>query len=322
MTDESYFKSPAIGSSILGACIVRADPFEICTDLATTEVKPTKFMEAGKMFEDQVEEAYSNSELFSDKYFHSSIDSLPETSRKDLKNILDMLDGENIKEDVDSGYVFKKDGEWSSTYANRNQCLEEIAAHDYRRPIPDPVWKKLEVMLERFGNYPFRIGDETAPLKSWLRHDGINVEFQVEHFWKHESGAECRAKFDMIWTWKIDGDIWAMPFDLKVTANYPSFEQSWKYRYIWQSKHYMEGFKSYCEEKGFIACENIWYLIQESKPPFITHARALSAQELDNLNKSYNKAIPKIWKWIEAGKPVRGYVKQKTVDRWGRPENI
>jgi len=150
--NNDYFNSPAIGSSLLGTVIVRTDPLELCLDLATLPVKPTSFMEIGKMFEDFVEEEFSGKPVFSDKYFHSSIQSIPTTSRNDLKDILEMLDGERLKEDekgvpynrlrrdVQEGYVLKKDGAWNSTYANRNQCLKEIQAHDYRRPIPGPTY--------------------------------------------------------------------------------------------------------------------------------------------------------------------------------------
>jgi hypothetical protein len=314
-----YFDSPAIGSSLLGAVITRTDPLQICLDRASVPVKPTGFMEVGKMFEDLVEEEFSGKPIFSDKYFHSSIKSFPETSRDDLKNVLEILDGDNIEEEIESGYVLKADGSWNSTYNNRNECLKEIAAHDYRRPIPAPIWKKLMVMLERFKAYPFKIGDTISSLSEWMTQY-VNVEFQVEYFWKHESGAECRAKYDMIWSWKIDDITYAIPFDLKVTANWPSFESNWKYKYIWQSKHYIEGFKKYCEENDLTPHPLIWYLIQESGEPQITHARALSVEGLEYLTQDYNEAIPQIWEWIEANKPIKGFVEQQVVNRWGGAE--
>jgi hypothetical protein len=324
MTDTDYFKSRAIGSSLLADCIARIDPLEICTDRATVAVKPTAFMEAGKMFEDLVEQEFSGNDIFDNRYFKSDISAIPEYkgNRTDIRQVLDILDDpqEEIEVAIEDAYIRKADGSLHGSYKQRHRCLDQIKAHDYRRPIPEPFWKKLFVMLERFKNYPFEIGTSVATIKDWLTMPEIHCDFQVDHFWKHESGAECREKLDMVWTWQSGAGIWAMPLDLKVTANYLSFEQNWKYRYIWQSKHYMEGFKSYCAEKGFIPCPQIWYVVQESAKPYITHARALSASELDSLSIPYDQAIPQIWEWIEAGKPIKGYTKQQTVNRWGKPE--
>jgi hypothetical protein len=317
-SEQKYFASPAIGSSILGTVIAGTEPLQLCLDLATVPIKPTGFMEVGKMFEDFVEEEFSGKSVFSDKYFHSSIKSFPETSRKDLKDIFEILDGDNIAEDIKNGYVLKDDGEWNGTYANRNECLKEIAAHDYRRPIPDPIWKKLMIMLERFKACPFEVGGIARSLSDWMTR-WMDVEFQVEYFWKHESGAECRAKFDMIWKWNLENDRYAIPFDLKVTANWLSFTKNWKYRYVWQSKHYVEGFARYCAEKNMISHPVMWYLIQESGDPQIAHVQALSVGALGDLTRGYDDAIPQIWKWVEADKPIAGFTEQQIVDRWGKP---
>lgn len=319
MTEKDYFNSRAIGSSLLAAVIARDNPLQLCFDRATLPIKPTGAMEVGKMFEDMVEEEFSGEPVFSDKYFHSSIQSIPTTSKKGLKDILAMLDGDNLKEDVENGYVLKADETWNSTYANRNQCLKEIQAHDYRRPIPDPTWEKLQIMFERFKAYPFEIEVQCKSLGQWMTQGNIKVDFQVEHFWKHASGAECREKLDMIWSWQSGGDTYAMPFDLKVTGNWQKFEQNWKYKYIWQSKHYLEGFFDYCAKNGLIPDQQIYYLIQESSDPQIASARALSVQGLASLTKSYDETIARTWQWIEAGKPIKGYVEQQIVDRWGNP---
>lgn len=309
MTEQDYFNSPAIGSSVLGQAIVRAKPLEVCLDLATIPVKPTSAMEEGKMFEDLVKEGFSGKPVFSDKYFKSNLSSFP-------SGIIEIIESENIKEAVKNGYNYKQDGDLNMRYGRKHHCLDQITAHDYRRPIPEPTWGKLQIMLKRFKNYPFKIGDVTKTLWTWQTL--VKIEFQVEYFWKHESGAECRAKFDMIWMWTVDGIDYAILWDLKVTGNWQKFKQNWKSKYIWQTKHYLEGFVQYCVENGLIPHPQMPYLIQESAAPQITHARALSVEGLDYLSAPYDKAIPLIWEWIEAGKPVKGFVEQQIVDRWGR----
>jgi hypothetical protein len=331
---NNYFGSPAIGSSLLAACIARLEPLEICTDRATKEVKPTEFMEAGKVFEDLVEETYSGKEVFTDRYFKSDISKIPDYkgNRTDIRQILEILDiedDEEMKAAVDDAYIYTGAGNLHGSYKQRHRCLDQIKAHDYRRPIPEPMWGKLWIMLERFGKYPFKIGDSRRPLNFWLKHEGIKIAFQVEHFWKHESGAECRAKFDMVWTWRSGADIWAMPLDIKATIDeiggiksFKVFLKNWSRIYVLQSKHYMEGFIVWCAENGCIPCPQIPYLVQESVEPYITHCKALSVRELDNLSTPYDGAIPQIWEWIEAGKPIKGYTDQQTVDRWGRPDYL
>jgi hypothetical protein len=221
---------------------------------------------------------------------------------------------------IDDAYIYTKSGELSKTYKQRHRCLDQIRAHDYRRPIPEPFMDKLKIMLERFKNYPFEMCERVETLSEWILHY-VTAHFQVEHFWQHESGSECRAKFDMIWIWESDGVKWALPFDLKVTANWLSFTQNWKYRYIWQSKHYLEGFKKWCAENGYTPYgEEIWYLVQESAEPQITHAWALSEASLSYLDDAYNAAIPQIWEWMDAGKKVKGYVEQQKVNIWGKNE--
>ena len=320
---DSYFDSRAIGSSILGQVIVRSEPLEICLDLATVTVKPTAFMEDGKVFEDLVEQEFSGKDIFDNKYFKSDISKIPEYKgdRTDIRQILEILDNPQEEQEtaIESAYIRKADGSLHGSYKQRHRCLDQIRAHDYRRPIPKPFWKKLWKMSDRTKAYPFEINGHTVSVAEWMA-SYVDVEFQVEYFWKHESGAECRAKFDMVWIWECEEKTYAMPFDLKVTANWPSFESNWKYKYIWQSKHYMEGFVRWCVENGCIPHPQIWYLIQESKEPFITHMRALSVRELDNLTEPYDEAILSMWGWIEAGRPVKGFVEQQTVDRWGRTE--
>ena len=89
---DNYFDNSRIGSSLLADCIVSVDPLAVCCDRATVEKAPSSAMEMGKIFEDRIEEIYADKLVFSDKYFHSSVHSFPETSRKDLKDILEILE--------------------------------------------------------------------------------------------------------------------------------------------------------------------------------------------------------------------------------------
>jgi len=328
---SDYFKFDAIGSSILGRVIMgflkKHESPVLCCDLAAVPVKPTQAMEIGKQFEDLVEQEYSGKPVFDNKYFISDISKIPEYRGEtpDVMQILHILDSDNIEEEVKRGYIWntkpdKKSGQpkLNKTYKQRHSCLDQIIAHDYRRPIPAPLWKKLQIMLERFRNYPFSISGMVHSLHDWMTNSNIDVEFQVEYFWKHDCDAECRAKFDMILTWKINGDRVALLFDLKVTQKRSKFEQFWRDKYVWQAKHYLEGFKKWCAENNYIPIPLMWFLIQENEEPYITSARALSPKAFNNMTISYNEAVFEIWEWIKAGKPIRGYMPQQIVDRYGR----
>lgn len=322
-----YFDPNRIGSSILGQVIVNSDPLVVCLDLATIPIKPTGAMEIGKMFEDLVEEEYSEIPIFSEKYFKSDISKIPEYKgeRTDIKQVLEILDDLGNSHEFEKAYIRKADGELHGSHKQRHRCLDQIAGHEYRRPVPEPTWDKLQIMLKRFKNYPFKLSDQThiLPLRTWI-NDYMKVKFQVEYFWKHECGAECRAKYDMIWVWTVDGVAYAMPWDLKVTGNWQKFKQNWKSKYIWQSIHYLEGFFKWCAENGYepyiskYGHRPMWYSIQESEYPQITHARALSKEELLDLTPAYDEAISAISKWIQEGRPVKGYMEQQIVNRWGK----
>ena len=322
MEDKKYFDSEAIGSSLLATVIQRIEPLELCFDYALKEPAPTQAMEMGRIFEDWMEEAVTGKNIFTDKYFKSDLKTFPTTKASGVKNILDILDCDNIKEEINAAYIYnkpdKKTGETklSATHVNRHRLLDQIKAHDYRRPIIEPDWDTLMCMDENFKLAPFDIGGVSFNLFNLLcRH---RAKFQIEHFWYHEDGAECRAKFDIVLTYTSGDLIYAIPFDLKATGNWPSFVSNWKNKYIWQSKHYMEGFKDYCDKNYYTPSKKIWYLVQESSFPHLLHSWALSAEELDYLEKPYNEAMPLIQEWIDAGKPKKGYTEQRTVDRFGR----
>jgi hypothetical protein len=332
-----YFDPSRIGSSIFGQVISRLEPLTLCLDRATVPVKPSGYMESGKIFEDWIEQEYSGRPFFDDKYFQSDLAKIPEYKgeKTDIQQILEILDigeFEKLQLAIDDAYIRKNDGSLHGSYKSRHRCLDQIRAHEYRRPIPKPFWKKLQIMRERFAAYPFTLGSSLANLGAWMKSENIKIEFQTEFFWTHECGAECRAKFDMIWSWKVGDFIYAMPFDFKVTANWPSFMENWSRKYIWQSKHYTEGFKRLCVERGWKPfmletpdnprVEAPWmpFIIQESEAPQVTHCRALSAGQLDYLTESYDSAVRQIWEWIQVKRPVSGHMKQEIVDRFGRPE--
>jgi len=330
--DSSYFNSTAIGSSVLATCIQSHDQLVVCTDRATKEVKPTTFMEMGKIFEDLVEAHYSRGmDWFWEKYFKSNVSSFP-------SGIMEVLETENIWEAIeevraDKKYYTKK-GALSKIYERKFHVLDQIKAHDYRRPIPAPWWSKLEIMLERFGNCPLTLWeDNTMSIDEWLRHKAATVIFQQEYFWntpneEAEYGADCRAKFDLILLIKWHEKTFAVPFDIKCTgdevdgnSSFGAFQRNWRTKYIWQSKHYHEGFKFWCEENGYRAYHCMPYIIQESEEPQITNVMALHPQELDALDADYHEALPIIQKWIDDGKPIVGYMPQKNVNRYGREWN-
>lgn len=341
MTD--YLKSKAIGSSLAADCVVSLEPLEICTDRATRERKPTTFMEMGKIFEDLVEATYARGlDWFWEKYFKSDMDSIPnyKGERKDIKQILEILDECMDNQEFyllfDSAYIYNakpdKDGNrvLSKTYKSRHRMLDQIAAHDYRRPIPKAWWSKLEIMLERFKNRPFEIAGIEKPMSEWMNKKYVDVSFQVEHFWETwdysmERKAHCRAKFDMVWAWEVGGVKYAIPWDIKCTGDeiegrksFGAFVGNWKKAYVLQSIHYREAFEDWCRVNGFEPFDDlIYYVIQESDDPQVCHVWFLHRYELETLKQPYRQALPVIQKWIDDGRPIKGYTPQKAVNRYG-----
>ena len=326
---NDYFNSPAIGSSLLGTCIVSVDPLTICTDRATKEIKPTSFMEMGKIFEDLAQSEYDARFDFWEKYFKSDMASIPEYKgeRTDIKQILEILE-ELDNWDLDAtrvmkqSYIYKSDSSLHGSYKSRHRMLDQIRAHDYRRPIPAPWWDKLEVMLERFGNCPVELYGYRRTIDEWMRSG--EALFQVEYFWE-DSGAKCRAKYDLILLVEFGYDKYAIPFDLKCTgdgvddnASFGAFARNWKTKYVWQSKHYHEGFLLWCREHGYEPYEQILYVVQESESPQITNVWTLHTEELRMLSEPYREALAIIQAWIDEEKPVRGFMPQRTVNRYGR----
>ena len=318
---NNYFNSSAIGSSLLGECILSTDPLLVCTDRATKEVKPTAFMEAGKMFEDLVEAEYGDLDFW-EKYFKSNFKTMP-------SGVIEILDADDliaaIENCIGDPSHYKLDGGLKKTYERKIAYLNQIKAHDYRRPIPEPLWERLGIMLERFKSYPFELEGVSMTLGEWMSADWLTVEFQVEHFWK-TGDAECRAKFDMIWVYQTEsGESYAIPWDLKVTGDevqgqksFGAFIGNWKKKYIWQSKHYHEGFKDWCQKNGHIPHDRIYYAVQESEEPQITHVWYLHPDILLKLDAPYREALPIIQKWIDEDKPAKGFMEQRAVDEYGR----
>jgi len=314
----NYFNSEAIGSSLLAQCIVSVDPLQVCTDRATKEIKPTSAMEIGKNFEDLVEVEYGEFDFW-EKYFKSNFKTMP-------SGIVEILEKDELTERalaVSNGYVYKDNGELHGTYKRKHAMLDQIKAHDYRRPIPETTWEKLEIMLARFWNCPFKLRRHAFTIKEWMR-ERADVLFQVEYFWNND-GAECRAKFDMIWLVKFGSETYAVPFDLKVTGDevvgqksFGAFVTNWRKKYIWQSKHYHEGFKRWCLENDYLPYDKMPYIIQESDWPQITNIWMLHESRLEYLDGPYQAALQEIQKWIDEGKPVRGFIEQQIVNEYGR----
>ena len=348
--NKDYFKSTAIGSSLLGDCIVSEKPLSICTDRAIKEKKPTSFMEMGRIFEDLVQSEYDPEFDFWEKYFKSDLNEIPNTTAKGIKNILVMFEDDHLTEDeqghvyrtlhrdIKDGYVYnkpKKDGsrELNSKYLNRHRCLDQIKAHDYRRPIPAPWWERLEAMLRNFKNYDLTLTlggkDYGATIDYWMTQ-WADVLFQVEYFWyDEEAEADCRAKFDMIWLIEIGGVTYAVPLDLKCTgdgvesnSSFGAFVRNWREKYAWQGTHYRAGLKRWCSENGCIPYSRMPYIIQESDEPQVTNVWELHEQELADLDAPYKEALRVIQEWINDGKPIKGQMPQKVVNRYGKEWNI
>ncbi|MBT8373944.1 MAG: hypothetical protein KJN80_03425 [Deltaproteobacteria bacterium] len=306
----SYYESDYIGSSLLAKFIDHQDK-------AALETKPTESMEDGKRFEDLVQQEITGESIFDDKYFRSDLKSIPSTTKEGAKPILEIMESENFREEVDNGYILKADGTPHGTYKNHNRCLDQIKAHDYRRPIPETSWGKFFKMLENIKRTKFELMCKEFELSDLLQNVTV-TQFQREHFWEDKSGAKCRMKTDMQSFYQVDEEMRGLIWDIKVTANWNTFLFNWRTKYIWQNKHYLSGFQNFCELKKVRPPEKMWYIIVESTPPYLVTLWALHPIELEELDSPYHAALKKCQTWIDAGKPTTGFRKQQTVNRYGR----
>jgi hypothetical protein len=312
MNDQDYFNSEAIGSSLLANFIKGPD-------YALKEIKPSGAMEKGKIFEDLVEEEATGNPVFKDKYFVSSINSFPDTKKPNIKPILEILDSDHVGQAVEAGYIYKDNGDRNNTYKKRHDCLDQIKAHDYRRPIPAPDWEDLKAMLENFKLARFAPPEYEWEVNLFEMLSSPGARFQQTHFWK-SGDAECRMKSDVEVFWEDSELAQYRGFvgDFKATGNWVKFKHNWKEKYIWQSKLYLEGFQRYCRENDIIEPEHIWYFIQESTAPYLLHMKALSMEEIDALAPKYKYSLNACQEWIDAGRPKRGYTDAEHVDRFLR----
>lgn len=309
-----YFKNPAIGSTLLARFIDHQDN-------ALMEVKPTGFMEAGKIFEDLIEEEVTGKSVFSDKYFKSDVDLSPESAAwKKLLPFFEDVEYEDkldiIGQLVDEMYVWntkpdKQTGkiELNKTHKKLHRALDQIKAHDYRRLIPQKTGDAIFKMFENFKRA--QVGN--AGLFAILSH--YDTRFQVERFWKHED-ADCKMKSDIELFWDVEGQKYGLNFDLKVTANFSTFVQNWKKSYIWQYIHYSEGFREYCEENNIIPYKML-YVICEASEPYLVRVWDLSDEDIEILKPRYFEKLGACQEWIDNGKPTKGYREQQTVNRFG-----
>jgi hypothetical protein len=316
MRDQKYFDSPAIGSSLLAN-------FMKGQDHALKEVQPTGFMEEGRIFEDLIQEKATGEDIFGKKYFSSDMDLSPDSAA--WKKLLPIFeDNSNIVDDIENAYVWKNPDKYGKvelncTHKKLHRALDQIKAHNYRRLVPESTWTRFKAMLENFQLAEFKHPDWPNGINLFQMLCGPGVKFQKTHFWTSESGAYCRMKSDIEFFWQNEGVNCALIADLKLTANWPTFLQNWRNNYIWQSKHYLEGFRKYCLDNEIWPPNEIWYFVQESTYPYLLHSIALSHDDLAFIDQEYEEGLINCQRWIDAGKPKKGYVETCFVNRWGKP---
>ena len=304
MNDNAYFKSSAIGSSLLAAFIKGQD-------YAKMGVRPTGYMEAGKIWEDWLEEQMSDSSVFTDKYFFSKVDKFPETTNPMLKSVAEIVNCRNIKLAVLNGYVHKVGGDGlNGRYKARHDLLDDIRKNGFKRPIPRLLWDDMQMMFENFQK---------------VRHQGLNLfdslkgksHWQQTHFWQTATGAKCRMKSD-IETYFVSGKKYGELHDIKLTANIATFWRNWRSKYVWQAIHYLEGFKDFCEKNIITPPKYMWFIITEAVAPFLTRIITLSQKAQKILLPQYHQHVTDCQTWIDAGKPAKGYIDTHIVDNFGR----
>lgn len=310
---NAYHQDPALGSSVLAAFIDHPDKVAL-------EVEPTGFMEVGNIFESLVEEETTGDQVFSDKYFKSDMELKPDSAA--WKKILPLFEREQppTLEEIESLYIRTKSGDLHGSHKNLHRALDQIKAHDFRRLVPANIGEACYAMMENFKRVRLR---EYHNERLFDILQNAETHFQVERFWKHESGQDCKLKDDIEASWCG----YALNADIKVTANWPSsFISNWKKKYIWQYSHYSDGFGRACREAGLKQLPML-YVICESTPPYLVNPWWLKSDELDRENPyslilEYDHHVENYYNWKQSGSPVKGYREQQTVDRFGRAVEI
>lgn len=308
--DQSYFNSPAIGSSLLADFIKSPDH-------ALKKVSLSLPMLYGIIWEDMLEaQLKGNADGFYKKFYHSKIDKFPDTKNPTLTNIVELLNSPDITQALNSAYIYKNDGSLSNTYKNRHFLLDEIKDNNYRIPIPSELW---EIFNKQWINFQKAVYWKNK-LTDWLTKTE-KVVFQQPYFWTDEdTGAECRMKSDIEVYYEHSGEKSAQIFDIKWTSCYDNFRRGWSQRYIWQNAHYINGFHHQCAQNNSdIALNpNMVFIVSEAKEPYMTYVIELSLEAKEKLEYEYKAHLGKCWEWIQNGRRSQGYLTQ-TVDRYLRP---
>jgi len=308
---SAYFDSKDIGSSLLATFIDHPDK-------AGREVKPTGFMEMGRMYEDLIEQEVTGSTLFTDKYFRSDIDLSANCAA--WKTILPIMEADEVDPaEIEKAYIWtKKDKKGqrrlNATHGKLHDALDDIKANGFKRLIPACMGRSLDAMLVNFK----RAKLDGTNLFDILR--SLGAKFQVEHFWENENGAKCRMKSDIELFWMVGDQKHGMCIDLKATSKWSQFIQNWKRSYIWQYVHYSAGFERYCRE-NFITPHPMLYLVAESSAPWLVNTWELSEEDAAFLTPKYNQSLAECQAWIDAGRPVKGYREKRVVNRFGSRVN-
>jgi len=304
---RQYHANPALGSTNLGAFIEHQDYVDL-------GVEPTGFMEVGNIFEKRVEEEVTENQVYFDEYFESDMNLKAESAA--WKKILPLFERDEppAADEIAGLYVYTDKGELHTTHKNLHRALDQIKTHGFRRLVPADMVEKTKRMLENFK----RVELPGFPVSLFKMLRGYNARFQVERFWKHQSGQECKMKSDIeLFYQDTDGAWHGLLIDLKVTSTWAQFVQNWKRKYIWQYMHYSDGFGRLCRENGLIQ-EPMLYIICESSAPYLVNSWELAQYEIEALRTEYNEHVENFYNWDQAGRPAKGYRKKQTVDRYGR----
>ena len=221
MSSENYFKNPAIGSSTLSSFIKGQD-------YALKEIKPTGFMENGKIWEAWLEEQFTGKKVFSDRYYFSELPKIPESKSKlDLQSIIEICEADDIEAAISGGYVMTGKGVPSLTYKPRHRILDEIKDNGYKFPVCTEIWETVTRCWENFQRAKVEINGREGGLVD-LFQDSL---WQQEYFWTHENSAKCRMKSDVEAYYGHDPHCGFLA-DVKFTANMNTFRQNWSSKYV------------------------------------------------------------------------------------------
>ena len=257
-------------------------------DHALIPTEPKSYFEIGTALETALQDRAQGTSLYFDRYFNSdSPGSIPE-------KIVQWIDS---GEDLNTKYVFNKDGSKSKKYSRVHQWLDECLRH----PGKIPMGVEQQDMIGRMLNSIMAMEIEGVPFAEVLP----DCMFQVPLYWEMR-GIKKKALLDIVFQTSDLTYIW----DLKSAANLAGFRRMLRQKYWIQHCHYTEGAQQF-----FKGVRPMNFIVASKAEDELFQAGEVEVDQTNHMElyDKYWTLVILYKEWIEAGKPAKGWREKETV---------